>query len=417
MSKTLRITVLSVSLLIIAFALFAAVGRASSGGTDDAYRQFGVMSEVLTRVQSEYVEEPNIPRVTQGALHGMLEALDSNSSYLSPAEYKEFREKKDTRGTIGAALAKRFGYVAVIAVVPGGPADKAGLDSGDVIESVEGESTRDMGLPKVEHIIDGEPGSSVHIEVVKTRKVDPVKLTLTREIVPVPLVTDKTVDPQIGYLKVGAVTPENVGQVAAKVKELEKSGARKLVLDLRGAADGDPAAGVALANLFLDHGVITYVQGQKYPKQLFNADPQKAITKLPLAVLVNRGTAGAAEIVAAALLDNGRADLVGDRTFGMDSVQKTIDLPNGGAIILSVAKYYTPAGKEIQDHAITPNVLVANQSDDFIPDSEDLDVQPQDLEPAKPKEDLQLKRAIEVLKAKDQKAELAPAAKAATANQ
>jgi carboxyl-terminal processing protease len=408
MAKTLRVAALSLSLLIIGFVLFAAVGRASSTGANDAYRQFGVMSEVLTRIQSEYVEEPNIPRVTQGALHGLLEALDSNSSYLSPAEYKEYLQKKDTRGTIGAALAKRFGYVAVIAVIPGGPADKADLESGDVIESVEGKSTRDMGLPEVEHILDGEPGSTVHIEVVKTRRVDPVKLALTREIVPVPPVTDKTVEPQVGYIRVLAVTPANVEQVAARIKELERSGTRKLILDLRDAADGDPAAGVSLANLFLDHGVITYVQGQKYPKQVFNADPQKAITKLPLAVLVNRGTAGAAEIVAAALLDNGRADLVGDRTFGMDSVQKTIDLPNGGAIILSVAKYYTPAGKEIQDHSITPNVLIANQSDNFIPDSEDLDVQPSEVEPAKPKEDLQLKRAIEVLMAKDQKAKLAP---------
>lgn len=409
MSKSLKITALTLSLLIIAFALLTAVGKASTGSNDGAYRQFGVFSEVLSRIQSEYVEEPNIPRVTQGALHGLLESLDSNSSYLSPEEYKEFRQKKDTRGDIGASLAKRFGYVAVVSVIPGGPADKAGLEDGDVIESLEGQSTRDMGLPEVLHMIEGEPGSNVNIEVVKTRKVEPVKITLTRTIVQVPPVTDRTVDPQIGYIKVVALNKGAAQEIASKVKDLQNHGAKKLILDLRDVAEGDAAEGVAVANLFVKDGTITYVEGQKYPKQVFKADPQKAITTLPLVVMVNHGTSGAAEIVAAAVMDDSRGDLVGDRTFGTGSIQKTIDLPNGGAIVLSVAKYYTPSGKVIQDTAITPNVVVAEQNDDFIPDSEDLETAPSDVEPAKPKDDIQLKRAIEVLKAKDKTAELAPA--------
>ena len=200
----------------------------------------------------------------------------------------------------------------------------------------------------------------------------------------------------IGYIKVDALTKGMAAEVAAKVKSLEKSGAKKLVLDLRNDADGNENEGVAVANLFLNHGTITYVQGQKYPKEAFNADPAKAITSLPLAVLVNRGTAGAAEVVAAAILENARGDVVGDKTFGDGSVQKTIDLPDGGALILSIAKYYSPSGKAIQDSAVTPNVLVADEEDNVIPDEEEEAPAAATDQEAKPKntQDDQLKKAI-----------------------
>ena len=177
------------------------------------------------------------------------------------------------------------------------------------------------------------------------------------------------------------------------------------LLDLRNCAEGDESEGVAVANLFLNHGTITYLQGQKFPREAFNADPAKAITALPLAVLVNKGTSGAAEIVAAAILENARGDVVGDKTFGDGSVQKTIDLPDGGALILSVAKYYSPSGKAIQDNAITPNVLVADSADAADaagPDDDDKDTTPASDQDAKPKNtvDDQLNKAVEVLKSR-----------------
>jgi carboxyl-terminal processing protease len=190
-------------------------------------------------------------------------------------------------------------------------------------------------------------------------------------------------------------------EVAAKIKSLEKSGAKKVLLDLRNCAEGDENEGVAVANLFLNRGTITYLQGQRFPREAFNADPGKAITAVPVAVLVNRGTSGAAEIVAAAILENARGDVVGDKTFGDGSVQKTIDLPDGGALILSIAKYYSPSGKAIQDAAITPNVLVADVPDDATaPDDED-STPPAEQE-AKPKNtvDDQLNKAVEVLKSR-----------------
>ena len=154
-------------------------------------------------------------------------------------------------------------------------------------------------------------------------------------MVSIPPVTDKMMDDGIGYVKVEALTKGKAQEIAAKIKSLEKSGAKKILLDLRNCAEGDESEGVAAANLFLNHGTITYLQGQKFPREAFNADPAKAITALPVAVLVNRGTSGAAEIVAAAILENARGDVVGDKTFGDGSVQKTFDLPDGGALILS----------------------------------------------------------------------------------
>ena len=170
-----------------------------------------------------------------------------------------------------------------------------------------------------------------------------------------------------------------------------------MLLDLRNSASGEESEGIATANLFLDHGTITYLQGQKYPRQAFNADPAKDITKLPVAVLVNRGTAGPAEIVAAAILENARGDVVGDKTFGDGSVQKVIEMPDNSALILSVAKYYSPSGKAIQDAAVTPNVLVADidEDDGGLPDEEQ-PAAPDEKKEAKPKNqtDDQLNKAL-----------------------
>jgi carboxyl-terminal processing protease len=357
---------------------------------------------VLSRVRSEYVEEPNIPKVTDGALHGLLESLDSNSSYMSADAYKAFKtHRSESKGGIGAVVSKRFGYAAVVAVLPGSPAEKAGIEQTDIFESIEGQSTREMSLPEIRNLIAGAPGSTLNVSVVRARKAEPQKVSITRDVVMIPPVADKMMDDGIGYVKVEALTKGKAQEIASKIKTLEKSGAKKILLDLRNCAEGDESEGVAAANLFLNHGTITYLQGQKFPREAFNADPAKDITTLPVAVLVNRGTSGAAEIVAAAILENARGDVVGDKTFGDGSVQKTIDLPDGGALILSVAKYYSPSGKAIQDAAITPNVLVADVADDSVgPDDED--ATPATDQEAKPKNpvDDQLNKAVEVLKSR-----------------
>ena len=401
MSTKIKTAILVVSAGVLLFSLAGEFGpvRASN---DDAYKQMEVYSEVLSRVRSEYVEEPDLPSVTDGALHGLLESLDSNSSYLNREQYQDYKDRKTSaKGTIGAAVSKRFGYASIVSVIPGGPADKSGLQDTDILESIEGKSTREMSLARIHSLLSGDPGSTVTLSVVRARRAEPEKVVVTRDVVSIPPVEDKTLADGIGEIHVDALNKGKSQEIANKIKTLQKAGVKKLILDLRDCAEGDELEGIATANLFLNHGTITYLQGQKYPREAFNADPTKAVTTLPVAVLVNKGTAGAAEIVASAILENARGDVVGDKTFGDGSVQKLIELPDGSALILSVAKYYSPEGKAIQDTAVTPNIMVADSNDDGpVPDEDENAAPSGNDKQAAPKTDDQLQKAIQVLKAR-----------------
>jgi len=408
MSKMTKAVLLSLSFFLAALVVAGGLGVKASTNNDDSYRQLGVYGEVLSRIRTEYVEDPNIASVTNGALHGLLESLDADSSYLDPAEYKDYKQRKgEGKATVGATISKRYGYAAVVSVIPGGPADKAGVNAGDIIEAIEGKTTRDMSLAEIDGLLAGQPGSVISLSIVRPRKAQPVKTDITRAIVSEPAVSDKMIEAGIGYVKIDDFPKGRSQEVAAKLKQLEKDGAKKIVLDLRNSGGGEEDEGIATANLFLNHGTITYLQGQKYPKQTFNADPQKAVVgNLPLVVLVNRGTAGPAEIVASAIMENARGDVVGDKTFGSGAIQKVIEMQDGSALILSVAKYYSPSGKALEDTAITPNVLVADNNDDFAVPDEDENAQEDQTQQEKkqPQSDDQLNKAIELLKGQNQKA-------------
>ncbi len=346
---------------------FGWIGVHAGDEQDGAYRQVQVYAEVLRKIQNYYVTPPNINEVTNGALHGLLDSLDPDSSYLTPAEYKIYKDRPDTdNAQVGLTISKRFGYATVVNVLPGSPADQEHLRDGDVIDLVDGQSTHDLPLVLIRFMLAGKPGTTVTLSVVRPFKPDPDKMTLTRAVVaPPPLGEQFYENATILYLKPGVLTAARVDDIAARIKAAGKG--RKILLDLRDTTGDDPKQGLRLANLFIKQGTLATLEGQKFPEQTFTADPAQWLTDAPVAVLVNRGTYGAPELTAAAIEDLKRGDVVGERTFGEGTVQKTLDLPDGAALMLTVAKYEDPDGKKIQDEAVTPNVVVASPEDDGEP--------------------------------------------------
>jgi len=373
-SRLFRHFVLAISLVILATLGLGFVvdrigwlGVHASDDQDAAYRQMRVYAEVLRKIQNYYVTDPNIPEVTNGALHGLLDSLDPDSSYLTAAEYKVYKDRPATdNAQVGLTVSKRFGYATIVNVLPGSPADQAHLRDGDVIDLIDGQSTHDIPLALVRFMFDGKPGTTVTISVVRPFKPDPDKITLTRAALGAPGLGEQFYEnATILYLKPGVLTATRVDDLAARIKGAGKG--RKILLDLRDTTGNDPKQGLRLANFFLKQGTLASLEGQKFPVQTFTADPAQCLTDAPVAVLVNRGTYGAPELTAAAIEGLKRGDVVGERTFGEGSVQKTIDLPEGGALMLTVAKYEDPHGKKIEDDAVTPTVVVVGPEDDNEP--------------------------------------------------
>ncbi len=346
------------SALIFLFLLGSVLARQTN--PEDVYRHFAVYTEVLTRIKSEYVEEPDMEGVTLGALHGLLESIDPFASYLNKEQYQKYlEEQKVERADVGLILSRKIGYVSVVDSIEGSPADKAGLTTGDLIETIDGVATRDMPLAYAEMLLRGAPGSEVALSILRVRlTTDPVEVHLLREPIRYPPVTSQIVRGDIGYVKVRSVEKGKAAEVASHLRKLEADGARKILLDLRRAAAGDPEEGLALADLFLDEGLMAYVEGQKIPRREFRASRETTVSRAPLVVVINRGTANGAEVAAAALLENKRCEVVGEQSYGDAAIRKAVPLRGGGAVILSVAKFHSPSGQPIQNKRVKPSVPI-----------------------------------------------------------
>ena len=403
MNSRFKWTVVGSSTCVVVLLLLGArSGRAVA--TDDVYGHLKVYTEVLERIKLEYVEEPDMKSVTLGAINGLLESVDPFASYLSADQYHQYEKMQDGyKAGVGLILAKRYGYVAVVDAIPDSPADKANLSTGDLIESINGVATRDMPLAYAEELLRGKPGSTVDISILRLKNPDPQKMTLARTNVVVPPLTSKMLPNSVGYIHVNSVSGNRVEETKSKIQDLKKQGAKYIVLDLRHCSTGEQANGIELANLFTEKGEITYLQGQHSEKKEFNAKPDESVWSGPLVVITDRATAGGAEIAAAALLDDKRAQVVGERTYGDASLRKTIEMSDGGAVILSVAKYYSPSGKAIQDTGVTPSVQLAEN--DATPE---LDEDGNPIPGSKPKtpEDNLLKQSIDLVTGKTTVAEL-----------
>jgi carboxyl-terminal processing protease len=375
----------------------------SSDQSSDTYKHLRVFSEVVGHIKEEYVEEPDMKAVSLGALNGMLESVDPFASYLNADQYRDYTKSKESHhADVGLILSKKFGYLGVLDSIPNSPAAKAGLGYSDVIEGIKGISVRDMSLAAAQMLLQGDSGTSVDLTVVRVRHPDPATISLVRANIVLPPVEAKMLDGQVGYINIDAISPAQVKEAAAAIEKLQKDGAQKLVVDVRDCGSGSPEDGIALANLFLKQGRITYLKGQKYPEKDFDADASKAITSLPLAVLTNGGTADAAEILAAAVQDNKRGKVVGERTHGDAALRQPISMDDGGVIILSIAKYYEADGKAIQDVGVTPATQVKEADVQMEYDDNGLPIAPSadEIEKKKTENDPVVKKAVEILTAK-----------------
>lgn len=397
MTNRIRAALMSVSLILMSYIVVGRLLGNSQTSSEKTYRDLGVYSEVLNRIKQEYVTDPDLKKVTDGAIRGLLESLDPYSTYLSPEQYQDYLQHPDPGpADVGVFVSKRMGYATVVAVLPGGPAEKAGVKPGDLIDEVEGAPTRQFSVVQLERAMAGQPGSTVKLTLVREGRVDPETITITRSPLNYPPVISKMLEDGNGYIRVATFNKGKAHEIAAKIKELESQGAHKIILDLRNCAGGDVQEAVDTASLFLDKGLVAYLAGQRFPRQDVDVHPSGPVCTLPLAVLINQSTAGPAELVASATLGNKRGEVVGTRSFGVGVFEKPIPVGDGSALLLAVAKYYGSDGKAISENGVTPSVVQPAGGAIDNPDADDDNSQEQP-EQFGGKDDLQLRKAIEIL--------------------
>jgi carboxyl-terminal processing protease len=411
MSMRVKFGILILSSVI---ALYAIVGgllpRYGVIASNDPYSQMTIFHEVLTRIVEDYVDEPDLERVRLGLLRGLAEGLDPYSAYLTPDQVRRY-QSTDIAGPAeaGMVLSKVAGYVYVVSITKGGPAEAGGIRAGDVFEYINNRATRDMSLYDSLEMVRGPAGKEVELRLFRGGRSETVKLKLQEVKLVDPV--GRLLSPGMGYLQVASLASGQAAKVKAQVQSLVDQGAKSLALDLRGTADGDFDQGVAVANLFIGKGTLAKLVGKEGKEfRTAEAQPGRRLFKGSLVALVDRTTAGAAEIVAAAILDNKAGDVVGERSFGAGGDQELFRLRDGGGILMTTKKYAAPSGKPFMGttsatSGIMPNVEVRRSEGSELPTPEELEeegIPPADQtappQPTKPSEDLQLKKAIELLR-------------------
>jgi carboxyl-terminal processing protease len=381
MSPRGRLFVALVSTTLVGYvAVGSLLGRVMG---DSTYGQLTVFNEVVRLVLEAYVEPVNLDRAMAGARLGLTDALDGDSAYLDAEEFRAYQQSgRETDGDLGLVLTRRFSFLMVVSARPGSPGEKAGVRPGDVLKTIDGKHTRPLPPSTGQRLLRGAPGSVVKLTLLRAGS-DPIDVTAVRERLSPSPPRGRMLEDGSGYLKVPEMSTRVADEVRSELEVLKRSGARRLVLDLRGSGYGVPAEGIKVAELFLHGGTAAKLASAgAEEEQVLTADPGRRAWELPMAVLVDTGTAGAAEIVAAALLESGRSQVVGEHTFGRAGIQKPVPLPEGG-LVLTVARYLSPKGKAIHGEGIEPSVRVE-------------DGEPAEGEEAEPGDPI-LEKALEIL--------------------
>jgi carboxyl-terminal processing protease len=363
MTARTRLWVLAVSTPVIAFAVIGGyLGQAI--GKDDTFQHLRVFEDVVSLVLNNYVEEVDVRQAMRGALKGLADGLDADSSYLTPELVKAL-ESNTTGGPadIGAVVMRQY-YLRVVSTRDGSAAAKAGLRSGDFIRAIDNRPTRDMSAFEGERLLQGAPGSKVALLIIRGNAAEPHELTLTRERTAAQDLTSRMANPQTGYVRLGEFGKDTPARLKQAVDALGKSGATRVIIDLRGTARGDLDDGLATARLFVKSGTLTIRQAREQ-REVVTAQAADGSVETPVTLLIGQGTSGAAEVFAAALDGNDRAQLVGDRTVGRAARQRLVKLPDGSGLLLSNLRYLTPKNDAIHERGLAPDVAVEQPEVEF----------------------------------------------------
>ena len=414
--------------VVITLVLLIFTGGVQHGTTaiEDTYEKLKVFTEILSLVQSNYVDDVNSKELIYGAVKGMLETLDPHSSFMPPEAFREMQvETQGSFGGLGIEITVKDRMLTVVAPIEGTPADRAGIHPADRIVKIEGQITKDMTLMDAVRKLRGPKGSKVTISILREGQLEPFDVTLVREVIEVKSVRQKDLGDGIYYVRIASFQERTAKDLERALEQAQKNGTNSLILDLRNDPGGLLNQAVAVSDMFLDKGqLIVYTHGRQKDQELrFTAEHAGGFPKLPMVVLVNGGSASASEIVAGALQDWKRAVILGTKTFGKGSVQTVIPLSDGSGLRLTTAKYFTPKGRSIHGSGIMPDIVVELPKPEAKPltpaeqqareqmlqgkspreqrigdqEGEGIEIGRRDV--AEPQKDIQLQRAMEILKA------------------
>jgi len=366
MSLKTRVSVLLVSTPMLAFVVVGGLMGNERATPEQSYQHLHVFEDVVELVLNNYVQQVQVDKVMDGAMRGLADGLDPDSAFLNPSQVKSVESGEALPdGDVGIELTRRY-YLYVIAARDGSPAHKAGLRTADTIRAIDGKPTRDLSVFEGTRLLRGKPGTKVTLTVIRGNAADPHEVVLTREKIAGPLVTSRLIG-AAGYLRIASFREGVADEVRKQAAELAKGGAKALIVDVRRTAEGPLENGIAAARPFVKSGTLAIKAGRgtPEPREPITARAGDGTIDLPVTVLLTTGTAGPAELFVAALNDNKRAELIGERTLGRAGIQKLVKLPEGRGLWLTYARYLTPNGQPIQGRGLEPSVVVDEPDVDF----------------------------------------------------
>ena len=355
-------------LIFTTLTFFIFTNISFSANEDNIYDKIDLFGEVLDKINKEYVEDINQSDVMDAAINGALQSLDPYSAYMSPEVFKDMQtETSGEFGGLGIEIGMEAGVVKVISPIDDSPAAKVGVKAGDYIVKINGIQVQGKTLTEAVELMRGVVGTKIEITVRRIGVRKAFVFEIVRDIIEVKSVKSKVIDNNVGYIRLTSFNDNSSDQIKQKIKELKKEKKiKKYILDLRNNPGGLLSQAIKISDFFLDKGEIVATKGRKNSEnRKWFAKKGDIIDGETLVVLINYGSASAAEIVAGALKDHKRAILIGENTYGKGSVQSIIPLKNNGAIRLTISKYYLPSGKSISGTGVTPDIEIAESSDEF----------------------------------------------------